>query len=76
MVNGRSLDDELNRINEFFDSMDLEQFEQMAFECGAEMILPGKERIQIAKRYANLERKRKNNLDSVFDMTYSETEAA
>lgn len=79
MVNGRSLEDELKRINEFFDSMDLEQFEQMALECGAGEILPSKDSIYvraIAKKYANLESKKKYSLKSVFDVTFIETEAA
>ena len=79
MVNGRSLEDELKRINEFFDSMDIEQFEQMVFECGVGEILPSKESIYvkaIAKRYANLESKKKYSFKSAFYVTFSETEAA
>lgn len=35
MVNGRSLDEELKRIDDFFDSMSIEQFESIIIECGA-----------------------------------------
>ena len=75
MVNGRTLEDELRQIDLFFDSMDLEQFEKMVFECGAGEILPSEESIFV-KRYANLESKKKYCPKSVFDMTFSGTEAA
>lgn len=79
MVNGRTLEDELRQIDLFFDSMDLEQFEKMVFECGAGEILPSEESIYVKavpKRYANLESKKKYCPKSVFDMTFSGTEAA
>lgn len=79
MVNGRTLEDELKRIGRFFDSMDLEQFEKMVIECGAGEILPSEESIYVKavpKRYANLKSKKKYCHESVFDLTFSETEAA
>lgn len=34
MVNGRSLKEELKRIDDFFDSLSAEEFEQIAFKAG------------------------------------------
>lgn len=34
MVNGRSLEEELKRIDNFFDSLTEEEFEKIAFEAG------------------------------------------
>lgn len=79
MVNGRTLEEELNRIDGFFAAIDLEQFEKMAFECGAGEIRPSDESVYVRavpKRYANVEAVRKSRYDSVFNMTDRETGAA
>ena len=58
MVNGRILEDELKRIDDFFDSLSAEEFEVMAIECGAGVIVPSVESMYveaIPKRYANRE---------------------
>jgi len=38
MVNGKTLEDELHYIDDFFDSMDSKEFEEMLIECGANEI--------------------------------------
>lgn len=35
MVNGRTLQEELKMIEQFFNDMDIDEFTQMAIECGA-----------------------------------------
>ncbi len=34
MVNGRTLEEELKRINDFFSALSIEEFENMVFDCG------------------------------------------
>lgn len=80
MVNGRALEDELKRIDEFFETLSLEEFEEMALDCGAGVIAPSKESMYVAavpKRYANIESTNKNYLENaVYVVTHEETEAA
>lgn len=79
MVNGRILEDELNRIDDFFAALSMEEFEKMALDCGAGVIVASEESIYvkaIPKRYANLEGKRKSYKEAVFVATIRETEAA
>lgn len=79
MVNGRTLEDELSRISNFFASLDSEQFEKIVLECGAGEILPSDKSLfakTFSKRYANLETAKKSQHGSAFDLTFSETEAA
>ena len=80
MVNGRILEDELKRIDDFFDSLSAEEFEVMAIECGAGVIVPSVESMYveaIPKRYANRENVNKHYLDeAVYMVTVEETEAA
>lgn len=79
MVNGRTLEEELKRIDDFFDSLDVEQFEKMAFECGAGEIYPSNESVYIkavSRRYANVGTTRKRCDGAVFSMTCREIEAA
>ncbi|MCM1058222.1 MAG: hypothetical protein NC517_11535 [Firmicutes bacterium] len=56
MVNGRILEEELKKIDEFFDALSMEEFEKMAMDCGAGIIAPSDESAYVAavpKRYAN-----------------------
>ncbi len=80
MVNGRILEDELKRIGDFFNSLSVEEFEEMALECGAGVIVPSVESMYveaIPKRYANKENVNKYYLDeAVYTVSIKETEAA
>ena len=80
MVNGRVLEDELKRINEFFEALSLEEFEEMALDCGTGVIAPSRESMYVAaapKRYANTEGINKNYLEeALYAVTHEETEAA
>lgn len=38
MVNGRSINDELNRISQFFENLDCKEFEKMLENCGEGII--------------------------------------
>ncbi|MDF2950526.1 MAG: hypothetical protein K0S18_109 [Anaerocolumna sp.] len=40
MVNGRTIEEELKRIDDFFEKQTVEEFEEMAVECGINEILP------------------------------------
>lgn len=40
MVNGNKLEDELKKIDEFFDNLSTEEFEKMLIENGINEILP------------------------------------
>ena len=80
MVNGRSLEDELKRIGDFFDGLSMEAFEKIALDCGAGVIAPSSESVYvkaIPKRYANVGNRNKSCLkEAVYTATSEETEAA
>ena len=76
MVNGRSLEEELKRINDFFATLSIEEFEEMAFDCGVGMITASNMRPYIegpSKQYKNEGSHKK---DIVFDTTPEDVEAA
>lgn len=80
MVNGRTLEDELKRIGDFFDDLSIEEFEEIALECGAGVIVPtdrSKYVEAVPKRYTNTENKNYHYLEeAVYTVTIEETEAA
>ena len=80
MVNGRILEDELKRIGDFFDALSMEEFEEMALECGAGIIAPSGQSLYVEafpKRYANTENRNKSCLDeAMYTVTFEKAEAA
>lgn len=80
MVNGKNLIEELKRIDDFFDAMSVEEFERIALDCGAGVIVPrdrSKYVEAIPKRYVNIENMQKNYLEeATYTMSFKETEAA
>ena len=43
MVNGKELEDELTKIDEFFNSLSQEEFDEMLIENGINKILPSEQ---------------------------------
>lgn len=80
MVNGRILEEEIKRIDDFFDALNINDFEEMALDCGAGIIVPSGESMYveaIPKRYANTESMNKHYLEeATYAVTLEETEAA
>lgn len=80
MVNGRTLENELKKIDEFFAALSVEEFEKIAFDCGAGVIAPSYKSKYVeaaSQRYRNAERSNKLYIgDAVFSVTTTETEAA
>lgn len=80
MVNGRSLEDEFKRIENYFNSLSIEEFEEMALDCGAEVIVPSEKSKYveaIPKRYANKESMKRCHLEEAkYIVTPEEAEAA
>lgn len=80
MVNGRILEDELKRIDDFFDAMSVEEFEKKALDCGAGIIVSSCESMYVEvlpKRYANKENLHKDYFEeSMYTVSPKEIEAA
>ncbi len=80
MVNGRTLECELKKIDEFFDALSVEEFEKIAFDCGAGVISSSYKSKYVeaaSQRYRNAEYSNKlYTSDAVFPVTTKETEAA
>ena len=80
MVNGRSLEYELKRINDYFDALSIEAYEEMALDCGAGVIAPSSESVYVEvlpKQYSSTGNRGDCCLEkSVYTMTPEETEAA
>lgn len=80
MVNGRTLECELKKIDEFFDALSVEEFEKIAFDCGAGVISSSYKSKYVeaaSQRYRNVEHGNKLYAsDAVFPVTTKETEAA
>lgn len=79
MVNGRRLEDELSRIDDFFSALSMEKFEEMVLDCGAGVIDSSVESVYvraIPKRYVNVESTKKYREGVAFEATLRETEAA
>lgn len=80
MVNGRSLEDELKRISDFFDALSVDEFEEMALDCGAGVIVPSEKSVYVEavpKRYVNEENMKKCcSEEAMYIVTLEGTEAA
>lgn len=79
MVNGRTLEEELRRIDDFFSELSTEEFEEMILDCGVGVIGSSEESMYtkaISKRYANVGGTKKCNKGENFETTVKETKAA
>lgn len=80
MVNGRILEDELQRINDYFDAMSVEEFEEMVLDCGAVPACLDEDSIYeeaIPRRYVNAENRNGCYLEeAMYTVTMEEIEAA
>lgn len=80
MVNGRTLEDELKRIDEFFAALSVEELERIAFECGIGEIEPSYKSKYVQatnQKYRNEECSKDTNSEGVvFSVTTKEGEAA
>lgn len=58
MVNGRKIEDELKRIDDYFENITIEELEEMAMECGIAEIAPSAESryVMAEVRYGSVER--------------------
>lgn len=58
MVNGRKLEDELKRIDDFFENISIKELEEIAIECGIGEIVPSAESgyVMAEVRYGGVEK--------------------
>lgn len=65
MINGRNLEDELKRIGDFFEGLNIDELEKIADECGVGVIEPSySSSYTVPKaRYSNKDKKTSRGID-------------